>query len=51
MEITQDEVVAARPEIDEKVSQLVQKGKWDVPGYKVCLHSTPTCYSDNEPHD
>lgn len=33
----QDEVVAARPDIDEKVSQLVAKGRWDVPGYKVCL--------------
>ncbi|GAM82874.1 hypothetical protein ANO11243_008600 [Dothideomycetidae sp. 11243] len=33
-ELTVDDVVAARPDIDEKVSQLVQKGKWDVPGYK-----------------
>ncbi|KAF2155623.1 ATP synthase D chain, mitochondrial [Myriangium duriaei CBS 260.36] len=33
-ELTVDDVVAARPDIDEKVTQLVQKGKWDVPGYK-----------------
>ena len=32
---TQDEVVAARPDIDERVSQLVSKGRWQVPGYKV----------------
>ena len=32
----QDEVVAARPDIDERVSQLVSKGRWQVPGYKVC---------------
>jgi len=30
----QDEVVAARPEIDERVTQLVSKGRWQVPGYK-----------------
>merc|ERR1712151_987277 len=28
-----DEVVAARPEIDEKVSSLISKGRWGVPGY------------------
>lgn len=32
---SQDEVVAARPDIDERVSQLVAKGRWQVPGYKV----------------
>lgn len=31
---SQDEVVAARPDIDERVSQLVSKGRWQVPGYK-----------------
>lgn len=31
----QDEVAAARPDIDEKTSQLVSKGRWAVPGYKV----------------
>ncbi|KAK5129028.1 ATP synthase d subunit [Meristemomyces frigidus] len=33
-DLTVDEVVAARPEIDERVSQLVSKGRWQVPGYK-----------------
>ncbi|MCJ1278837.1 ATP synthase d subunit [Puttea exsequens] len=32
--LTVDEVVAARPDIDERTEQLVSKGKWDVPGYK-----------------
>lgn len=32
----QDEVAAARPDIDEKTAQLVSKGRWAVPGYKVC---------------
>ena len=36
----QDEVVAARPDIDERVAQLVSKGRWQVPGYKVRL---PLC--------
>lgn len=35
-DLTVDEVVAARPEIDERVAQLVNKGRWQVPGYKVC---------------
>ena len=30
----QDEVVAARPDIDARVEQLVTKGRWQVPGYK-----------------
>ncbi|KAK3687038.1 ATP synthase d subunit [Vermiconidia calcicola] len=33
-DLTVDEVVAARPDIDERVSQLVSKGRWAVPGYK-----------------
>lgn len=33
--VLQDEVAAARPDIDEKTSQLVSKGRWSVPGYKV----------------
>ncbi|KAF2479658.1 hypothetical protein BDY17DRAFT_318967 [Neohortaea acidophila] len=33
-ELTVDDVAAARPDIDERVSQLVQKGRWQVPGYK-----------------
>lgn len=35
-DLTVDEVVAARPDIDERTSQLVAKGRWQVPGYKVC---------------
>lgn len=31
----QDDVVKARPDIDDKVSSLVSKGRWNVPGYKV----------------
>lgn len=31
----QDEVAAARPDIDEKTAMLVSKGRWSVPGYKV----------------
>ena len=38
----QDEVVAARPDIDERVSQLVSKGRWQVPGYKVCAIASVT---------
>ncbi|KAF7846071.1 hypothetical protein BT93_L5325 [Corymbia citriodora subsp. variegata] len=33
-DLTVDDVVAARPEIDERVEQLVKKGRWQVPGYK-----------------
>merc|ERR1711939_1063896 len=32
-DLTVDEVVAARPETDEKVSSLISKGRWGVPGY------------------
>lgn len=35
-ELTVDEVVVARPDIDERTAQLVAKGRWQVPGYKVC---------------
>ncbi len=31
----QDEVAAARPDIDARTEQLVSKGRWHVPGYKV----------------
>lgn len=31
----QDEVAAAQPEIDKRTEQLVSKGRWQVPGYKV----------------
>ena len=34
-ELTVDEIVAARPDIDERTEQLVSKGRWSVPGYKV----------------
>ncbi|KAJ1335680.1 ATP synthase epsilon chain [Microdochium nivale] len=35
-ELTVDEVAAAEPSIDEKTSKLVSRGRWNVPGYKVC---------------
>lgn len=49
----QDEVVAARPDIDKRVEQLVSKGRWQVPGYQVSREkykqvvtraSTDPCY-------
>lgn len=33
-QLTVDDVVAARPDIDEKVELLVKKGIWTAPGYK-----------------
>jgi hypothetical protein len=33
----QDEVAAAQPDIDKRTEQLVSKGRWAVPGYKVSL--------------
>ena len=33
--LQQDDIVAARPDIDERTAQLVSKGRWAVPGYKV----------------
>lgn len=39
----QDEVAAAQPEIDKRTEQLVSKGRWQVPGYKVRIpHSNHT---------
>jgi hypothetical protein len=35
----QDEVAAARPDIDERTAQLVSKGRWAVPGYKASCKS------------
>lgn len=32
-ELTVDELVKARPDIDAKVEEMVKKGKWEVPGY------------------
>ncbi|CCF57380.1 hypothetical protein KAFR_0C03890 [Kazachstania africana CBS 2517] len=32
-QLTVDELVKARPEIEEKVEQMVKNGKWEVPGY------------------
>lgn len=34
-DLTIDEVAAARPDIDKRTEQLVAKGRWSVPGYKV----------------
>lgn len=31
----QDEVASAQPDIDKRTEQLVSKGRWAVPGYKV----------------
>jgi hypothetical protein len=39
-DLTVDEVAAAEPSIDEKTAKLVSKGRWSVPGYKVCLFPT-----------
>lgn len=33
--LVQDEVAAAEKSIDEKTTQLISKGRWMVPGYKV----------------
>lgn len=33
-ELTVEDLVRVRPEIDAKVEQMVKKGKWDVPEYK-----------------
>ncbi|ODV91908.1 hypothetical protein CANCADRAFT_22959, partial [Tortispora caseinolytica NRRL Y-17796] len=33
-QLTVDDVVKARPDIDEKVDEMVIKGKWNIPGYK-----------------
>jgi hypothetical protein len=32
---SQDDVAAAREDIDKRTSQLVSKGRWMVPGYQV----------------
>jgi len=38
--------VAARPDIDQRVEQLVSKGRWQVPGYKArTLHLLLRQYS------
>jgi hypothetical protein len=34
IDISQDEVATAQPEIDEKTASLVSKGKWLPAGYK-----------------
>lgn len=34
--------MAARPDIDQRVEQLVSKGRWQVPGYKVRFE---VCYA------
>ncbi len=38
----QDEVAAAEPSIDEKTANLVSKGRWSVPGYKVSFIKSVT---------
>lgn len=32
-ELTVDDLVKAKPEIDAKVEEMVKRGKWEVPGY------------------
>lgn len=32
-ELTVDDVLAAKPELETKVQEMVKKGRWDVPGY------------------
>lgn len=42
-------MVAARPDIDKRVEQLVSKGRWSVPGYTASLtHSSESRPSANE---
>lgn len=43
----QDEVAAAEKSIDEKTAQLVSKGRWMVPGYKVRTLEPETCDSSD----
>lgn len=38
---SQDDVAAAEPSIDIKTAQLVERGRWEVPGYKVRLPPFP----------
>ncbi|KAL7665355.1 ATP synthase subunit d, mitochondrial [[Candida] zeylanoides] len=33
-DLTVDDVAAARPDLDQKVTYMVKNGKWNVPGYK-----------------
>ncbi|KAF2116945.1 hypothetical protein BDV96DRAFT_598773 [Lophiotrema nucula] len=52
-DLTVDEVAAAQPDIDKRTEQLVSKGRWHVPGYKLpglnaildltCVPSTNGC--------
>lgn len=39
--LLQDEVAAARPDIDQRTEQLISKGRWAVPGYKVRVYKLP----------
>lgn len=51
-DLTVDEVAAAEKTIDEKTSELVSKGRWMVPGYKVCvpLRVHCCCYGSDTPN-
>ena len=42
----QEDVAAAEPQIDERTSQLVSKGRWQVPGYKVREDSCQLIHED-----
>ncbi|POS87799.1 ATP synthase D chain, partial [Erysiphe pulchra] len=39
-DLTVEEVIAARPDIEEKANKIISKGRWSVPGYKVFISST-----------
>jgi hypothetical protein len=39
--VVQDEVAEAQPDIDKRTEQLVSKGRWAVPGYKVSFTFFP----------
>lgn len=45
----QDDIAKARPDIDRRTEEMVSKGRWMVPGYKVrsppivCICLTPQC--------
>ena len=47
----QDEVAAAEKSIDEKTNALVSKGRWMVPGYKVCATLRMTEAHDSDNHN
>lgn len=47
-DLTVDEVAAAEKTIDEKTNELVSKGRWMVPGYKVCASVWTTFWDGSD---